>query len=128
MIEFLMGFMGDKARWRTMPWMVMFFGILVVPLGVVGITLIVPQPIAVGAWCAPCLIAAAAMLVMIALTLDEVAAMLQFLVQARRADDPDDRKLSYGVIVAVDAKLPIHRRRFAASGFRGRLAMAFAVK
>jgi len=84
MIEFLMGFMGDKARWRTMPWMVTFFGILVVPLGVVSITLIVLQPIAVGAWCTPCLIAAAAMLVMIALTLDEVVATLQFLVQARR--------------------------------------------
>lgn len=83
MIEFLMGFMGDKARWRTMPWMVTFFGILVVPLGVVSITLIVLQPLAVGAWCTPCLIAAAAMLVMIALTLDEVVATLQFLVQAR---------------------------------------------
>jgi uncharacterized membrane protein len=88
MIEFLMGFMGDKARWRTMPWMVTFFGILVVPLGVVSITLIVLQPIAVGAWCTPCLIAAAAMLVMIALTLDEVVAMLQFLVQARREGQP----------------------------------------
>ena len=84
MVEFLMGFMGDKARWRTMPWMVTFFGILVVPLGVVSITLIVLQPLAVGAWCTPCLIAAAAMLVMISLTLDEVVAMLQFLVQARR--------------------------------------------
>ena len=84
MVEFLMGFMGDKARWRTMPWMVTFFGILVVPLGVVSITLIILQPLAVGAWCTPCLIAAAAMLVMISLTLDEVVAMLQFLVQARR--------------------------------------------
>jgi uncharacterized membrane protein len=84
MIEFLMGFMGDKARWRTMPWMVTFFGILVVPLGVVSISLIILQPLAVGAWCTPCLIAAAAMLVMITLTLDEVVAMLQFLVQARQ--------------------------------------------
>ncbi len=83
-IEFLMGFMGDKARWRTMPWMVTFFGILVVPLGVVSIALIILQPLAVGAWCTPCLIAAAAMLIMISLTLDEVVAMLQFLVQARR--------------------------------------------
>ncbi len=88
MIEFLMGFMGDKARWRTMPWMVTFFGILVVPLGVVSITLIVLQPIAVGAWCTPCLIAAAAMLVMISLTLDEVVAMIQFLVQAYREGQP----------------------------------------
>lgn len=84
MIEFLMGFMGDKARWRTMPWMVTFFGILVVPLGVVSITLIILQPLAVGAWCTPCLMAAAAMLIMISLTLDEVVAMLQFLVQARQ--------------------------------------------
>jgi uncharacterized membrane protein len=84
MIEFLMGFMGDKARWRTMPWMVTFFGVLVVPLGVVSVTLIILQPIAVGAWCTPCLIAAAAMLIMISLTLDEVVATLQFLVQAHR--------------------------------------------
>jgi uncharacterized membrane protein len=88
MIEFLMGFMGDKRRWRTMPWMVTFFGILVVPLGVVSITLIILQPLAVGAWCTPCLIAAAAMLVMIPLTLDEVVAMGQFLVQARREGQP----------------------------------------
>ena len=88
MIEFLMGFMGDKRRWRTMPWMVTFFGILVVPLGVVSITLIILQPLAVGDWCTPCLIAAAAMLVMIPFTLDEVVAMCQFLVQARREGQP----------------------------------------
>lgn len=84
MVEALMGFMGDKARWRTMPWMVAFFGILVVPLGIASITLIILQPVAVGAWCTPCLIAALAMLIMIALTLDEVVAMGQFLAQARR--------------------------------------------
>ncbi|MDQ2666660.1 MAG: NAD-dependent epimerase/dehydratase family protein [Gemmatimonadota bacterium] len=87
-IEFLMGFMGDKARWRTMPWMVTFFGILVVPLGIVSITLIILQPLAVGAWCTPCLIAAAAMVLMIALTLDEVVAMCQFLAQATREGQP----------------------------------------
>lgn len=79
-----MGFMGDKARWRTMPWMVGFFGVLVVPLGVASIALIMLQPVAVGAWCTPCLAAAAAMLVMIALTLDEVVAMAMFLAAARR--------------------------------------------
>ena len=84
MVEFLMGFMGDKRRWRTMPWMVTFFGILVVPLGVVSITLIILQPLAVGAWCTPCLITAVAMLIMVALTLDEVVAMGQFLAHARR--------------------------------------------
>jgi hypothetical protein len=84
MIEALMGFMGAKDRWRTMPWMVTFFGILVVPLGIVSVTLIILQPVAVGAWSTPALLAALSMLVMIALTLDEVVAMGQFLVQARR--------------------------------------------
>ncbi|MBF6592393.1 MAG: vitamin K epoxide reductase family protein, partial [Ktedonobacterales bacterium] len=84
MIEALMGFMGDKQRWRTMPWMVTFFGILVIPLGIVSVSLIILQPVAVGDWCTPCLIAALAMLIMIALTLDEVVAMVMFLVQAKR--------------------------------------------
>jgi len=84
MVEALMGFMGDKRRWRTMPWMVTFFGILVVPLGIVSVALIISQPLVVGEWCTPCLIAAAAMLIMIALTIDEVVAMIMFLVQARR--------------------------------------------
>jgi uncharacterized membrane protein len=88
MVEFLMGFMGDRRRWRTMPWMVTFFGILVVPLGIVSITLIILQPLAVGAWCTPCLIAAVAMIIMIALTLDEVVAMVQFLAQAHREGQP----------------------------------------
>ncbi len=84
MLEALMGFMGGKARWRTMPWMVSFFGILVVPLGIASVALIILQPVAVGDWCTPCLIAALAMLIMIALTLDEVVATGLFLVLARR--------------------------------------------
>jgi len=88
LIEGLMGFMGDKQRWRTMPWMVMFFGILVVPLGLVSIILIILQPVAVGTWGTPPLLAALAMLTMIALTLDEVVAMVVFLVHARREGQP----------------------------------------
>ncbi len=68
--------------------MVTFFGILVVPLGVVSIVLIILQPLAVGAWCSICLLTALAMLIMIPLTLDEVVAMIQFLVQAKRDGKP----------------------------------------
>jgi uncharacterized membrane protein len=78
-VEVLMGFMGDKRRWRTMPWMVTFFGIVVIPLGFVSIMLIILQPLAVGSWCTLCLLSALAMLFMIALTVDEVIAMGQFL-------------------------------------------------
>jgi hypothetical protein len=83
-IEALMGYMGGPARWRTMPWMVAFFGILVVPLGVVSITLVILQPVMVGAWATLALAAAVAMLVMIPLAVDEVVAMGQFLAQSRR--------------------------------------------
>ena len=83
-VEVLMGFMGDKRRWRTMPWMVTLFGIVVIPLGFVSILLIILQPVAVGAWCTLCLLSAFAMLIMIALTVDEVVAMGQFLAHRRR--------------------------------------------
>lgn len=99
-LEMLMGFMGDKARWRTMPWMVTFFGILVVPLGTVSIVLIILQPLAVGAWCSLCLLAAIAMLAMIPATLDEVVAMAQFLIQAKREGKPLWRTFWLGGTIA----------------------------
>ncbi len=82
--EFLMGWMGSPSRWRTMPWMVTFFGILVIPLGLVHIFLVISQPLVVGAWCTFCLLAAAIMLPMIPLQADEVTAMAQHMVQAKR--------------------------------------------
>ena len=79
MLELLMAVMGSRARWRTMPWMVTFFGILVIPLGVVSIYFIIIQPIVIGTWSTPALIAALAMLIMIPFALDEVIAMGQYL-------------------------------------------------
>jgi uncharacterized membrane protein len=86
--EVLMGVMGDRRRWRTMPWMVAAFGIVVVPLGVVSIYFIIIQPIMIGTWCTLCLTAAFAMLLMIPYTLDELVAMGQFLVQSHRRGAP----------------------------------------
>ena len=79
LLEILMAVMGTRDRWRTMPWMVTFFGILVIPLGVVSIYFIIIQPILLGTWCTLCLIAALAMLVMIPFAIDEVIAMAQYL-------------------------------------------------
>ncbi len=86
-LEFLMGWMGSPSRWRTMPWMVTIFGILVIPLGLVHIFLVISQPVIVGAWCTFCLLAAAIMLPMIPLEFDEVIAMGQHMVQAKRRGD-----------------------------------------
>ena len=88
MLEALSGLMGGRNRWRTMPWMVLMFGVLVVPLGVVSIVLVVLQPVAVGAWCTLCLVTASAMLIMIAPAVDEVVATGQFLAAARRDGKP----------------------------------------
>jgi uncharacterized membrane protein len=85
LVELLSGFMGDPRRWRTMPWMVALFGFMVIPLGVVSVVLIMLQPIIIGEWCTVCLLSALFMLIMIALSLDEVIAMLQFIMQTRRA-------------------------------------------
>lgn len=88
MIEILMAVMGDKRRWRTMPWMVLMFGILVVPLGGVSIFFIIIQPILIGTWCALCLVAALAMVIMIPYSLDELVAMGQFMLDAKRKGKP----------------------------------------
>lgn len=86
--EMLMGWMGGKNRWRTMPWMVTFFFILVVPLGVVSIVLVILQPVSVGHWCSLCLATAFVMLWMIPLTVDEVIATGQFLKKSVRDGKP----------------------------------------
>ena len=88
MLEVLMGAMGGRTRWRTMPWMVTFFGILVVPLGVVSIYFIVIQPIQIGTWCTLCLAAALAMLIMIPFAVDELVAMGQYLRFTHRSGQP----------------------------------------
>ena len=87
--EFLMGYMGSPARWRTMPWMVAFFGVLVIPLGLTHIALVSSMPVVVGHWCTFCLLAALIMLPMIPLEVDEVVAMGQHMVQAQRRGDRD---------------------------------------
>lgn len=85
--EFLMGYMGSPSRWRTMPWMVAFFGILVIPLGLTHILLVISQPVIVHHWCAMCLLAALIMLPMLPLEVDEVVAMCQHVRQAKRRGD-----------------------------------------
>ncbi len=84
-LEILTGIIGTRRRWRTMPWLVLLFGVMIVPLGGVSIFFIIIQPIWLGTWCTLCLVAAAAMLVQIPYSLDEIVATLQFLARRRRA-------------------------------------------
>lgn len=78
-LEIITGIIGSSRRWRTMPWLVMLFGLMIVPLGAVSIFFIIIQPILLGTWCTLCLIAAAAMLIQIPYSLDELVATSEFL-------------------------------------------------
>ncbi len=82
--EALLGWQGNSRRWANMPWLVFAFAFLVIPVGIVSITLIILQPVVVGFWCSWCLATAAFMLLMIVLTAGELAAVLQFLKESRQ--------------------------------------------
>jgi nucleoside-diphosphate-sugar epimerase len=87
-LEIMLGLLGDTRRWRTMPWVVASFGVLIVPLGAVSITFIIIQPILIGTWCTLCLLGAAAMLLQIAYAFNELVATGGFLLRRRQAGAP----------------------------------------
>ena len=62
-----------------MPWLVVLFGLMIAPLGIISIFFIIIQPIVIGTWSTIALIGAAAILVQIPYSLDELLATLQFL-------------------------------------------------
>lgn len=125
-IEMLMGWMGGKERWRTMPWMVLFFFLLVVPLGLVHIVLVILQPVVVGHWCTLCLAAAFVMLCMIPFAVDEVIAMGQFMVQSIRNGKPAWR--TFWVGDTIEGGSPDHRTpRYGAPALQMAPPMAWGV-
>lgn len=87
-LEILVGAIGSASRWRTMPWLTVLFGIMIVPLGAVSIFFIVIQPILIGTYCTLCLVAAAAMVFQIPFSVDEMVATYQFLRRRRAAGQP----------------------------------------
>ena len=96
MLEILTGIVGSRARWRTMPWLVLAFGLMIVPLGIVSISFIIIQPIVIGTWSTLALIGAAAMLIQIPYSMDELAASLSFINRRRKAGKPLLRVILFG--------------------------------
>jgi uncharacterized membrane protein len=64
-LDAVSGAIGGKDRWRTMPWIVIVFGIAVGPLGLVSILLVILQPVLFHAWCTLCLASATISIAMI---------------------------------------------------------------
>lgn len=79
LVDAVTGIIGGKRRWKTLPWMVILFGIAVGPLGLVSILLVVLQPVLFDSWCTLCLASAVVSVLMIGPAMDELLASLQFL-------------------------------------------------
>ncbi len=109
LIDLVMTCAGDARRWRKMPWLVIVFGVLIIPVGIVSIVLVILQPVAVGAWCFWCLITASATLAMVPLAIDEVAATLQLLRAVRREGRSWTHVLWHGDDTAGVAEPASHR-------------------
>ena len=77
--EVILGFAGSTRRWQDRPWMVILFGIDVIPLGIVSVVLVVLQGTVVGSWCFLCLVTAAISLLLVFVAYDEVWSCILFL-------------------------------------------------
>jgi uncharacterized membrane protein len=75
----VLGMAGSQRRWQYRPWLVVLFGIDVIPLGIVSSILVVLQGTVVGHWCFLCLITAAISLILAYWAYDEVFVSLKYL-------------------------------------------------
>lgn len=85
LLDVVTGIIGGQRRWKTMPWMVIMFGIAIGPLGLVSILLVIAQPVMFDAWCTLCLLSAVISVVMISPAMDEMLASLQYLQRVKLA-------------------------------------------
>lgn len=77
--DVIFGLAGSTRRWQYRPWMVLLFGLDVIPLGIVSAILVVLQGAVVGAWCFLCLMTAVISLVLVVLAYDEVWSTVLYL-------------------------------------------------
>lgn len=84
LLDAIAGVIGGVARWRTMPWIVVVFGLAIGPFGLASILLVIAQPALYSTYCTLCLVTAVISLVMIPPAVDEVLASLQYLRRVRR--------------------------------------------
>lgn len=91
----IFGLAGSTRRWQYRPWMVILFGIDVIPLGIVSVILVFVQALVVGSWCSLCIFTALISVALIVLAYDEVWATLAYLRRVWR--ETRDAKLLWRV-------------------------------
>lgn len=88
LVDAVAGVIGSTKRWKTMPWIVVIFGIAVGPLGFVSIMLVVFQPVLYNSFCTLCLASAVVSVSMIGPAMDEMLASLQYLKRVKDSERP----------------------------------------
>lgn len=78
---------GSIRRWQFRPWLVIVFGLDVIPLGIVSAILVVMQGFVVKAWCTLCLATAVISLALVVLAYDEVLSCLIYLYRVWKRSD-----------------------------------------
>jgi uncharacterized membrane protein len=75
----IFGLAGSTRRWQYRPWLVVLFGIDVIPLGGVSAILVLVQTFVLGQYCFLCLVTAVISLVLVYWAYDEVWSTTTFL-------------------------------------------------
>jgi uncharacterized membrane protein len=81
--DLLFGAIGGERRWRTRPWVVLLFALVILALGMVSLALTILQGAVIGSWCTVCLISAAVSTLILGLGIGEALASLQYLALVR---------------------------------------------
>jgi len=81
--DLIFGAIGGERRWRTRPWVVLLFALVILALGVVSLALTILQGAVIGSWCTVCLVSAAVSTLILGLGIGEALASLQYLALVR---------------------------------------------
>ena len=88
LLEILGSALGGEKRWRTAPWLVISFGVLVGLMGLTSLCLIIAQPVFFHAWCTLCLLSAALSIGIVIPAMDELMASLHYLQRVKKRGTP----------------------------------------
>jgi hypothetical protein len=91
--EIVLSLIGGRDKWRTMPWSVLAFGVVILSGAIVSVLLICMQAFLVGAWCTLCLASAAISLAIFVLGYEEPLAGLRYLGRVRDSEGSTWRAL-----------------------------------
>lgn len=70
---------GDNSRWKSKPWAVILYSILIAMMGLVSILLIIAQPVFLNTFCTLCLVSAILSLGMVIPAMQEFRASIHYI-------------------------------------------------